>query len=414
VSLLVLKFGGTSVATVDSIKNVARKIKEEVKRGNKIAVVVSAMAGVTNQLVSYCSEIDEVFDEREYDAVVSSGEQVTSGLLALALQKEGLNARSWQGWQIPMLTSAEHSKARIDDIRLDEMKSKVMQGEIAVIAGFQGMSEDGRITTLGRGGSDTSAVAVAAKLNADRCDIYTDVDGVYTTDPRIEPKARKLSKMSYQVMLEMASMGAKVLQVRSVVMAMKFKVPLQVLSTFDDVIGSDLPGTLLVDEDEMMEKELVTGITSSKEECKIVLRGLQDKPGIANKIFEPFAAKSIAVDMIIQNVSMNGTWADLTFTVAKADLPRSLSILENLKHEMGDFAVESSCDVAKISVIGVGVKSHTGVTSSMFKILAEMGVNIQAIISSEIKITVLIPKEYTEKAVKALHDAYNLDYNKKN
>lgn len=410
-SLIVLKFGGTSVRDTDAIKNVAKKVKREVERGNKVAVIVSAMAGVTNQLVSYCKEIDEHFDEREYDTIVSSGEQVTSGLLAMALQAEGVKARSWLGWQINMMTSEHHSRAKIKDIRLDSVRYALESGEVAVIAGFQGVDDEERITTLGRGGSDTSAVAVAAVLGADRCDIYTDVDGVYSADPRVVDGAKKIKKINYEAMLEMASAGAKVLQVRSVLLAMKEEVSLQVLSSFDDVIGSDFPGTLIVDESEIMEQEIITAVTHSANEAKIVLKGVPDEPGIAAKVFAPLAENSINVDMIIQNVSMESGKADITFTVVREDLVKSLDILDDVCQEIGDIELESSADVAKVSVIGVGMRSHAGVARKMFDNLSEKNINIQAIVSSEVKISVLISCEYVELAVRTLHEAYNLDYN---
>lgn len=410
-SLIVLKFGGTSVRGTDAIKNVATKVKREVERGNKVAVIVSAMAGVTNQLVDYCKQITENFNEEEYDTIVSSGEQVTSGLLAMALQAEGVKARSWLGWQINMVTSEHHSRAKIKDIRLDSVRYALETGEVAVIAGFQGIDDNERITTLGRGGSDTSAVAVAAVLGADRCDIYTDVDGVYSADPRVVDDAIKLKKVNYEAMLEMASQGAKVLQVRSVLLAMKEGVPLQVLSSFDDVIGSDLPGTLLVGKSDIMEKEIITAVTHSANEAKIVIKGVPDEPGVAAKIFAPLADHSINVDMIIQNVSMDHGTADVTFTVVREDLVKSLEILESIKGEFPGVEVESSSDVAKVSIIGVGVRSNAIVADTMFKTLSDKGINIHAIVSSEIKITVLISSEYIELAVRTLHDAYNLDYN---
>jgi len=411
-SLIVLKFGGTSVRDTVAIKNVAKKVKREVELGNKVAVVVSAMSGVTNQLVEYCRQISENFDEQEYDTIVSSGEQVTSGLLAMALIEEGLKARSWQGWQMNMLTNDSHSRAKIKDIRLDSLRYGLEIGEVAVIAGFQGIDDNERITTLGRGGSDTSAVAVAAVLGADRCDIYTDVDGVYTADPRIVSNASKISRVSYEEMLEMASQGAKVLQVRSVLLAMKEKVPLQVLSSFDDSIGSELPGTLLVNESDIMEREVITAVTHSNNEAKIVLRGLNDEPGIAAKVFAPLAEHSINVDMIVQNVSADESKTDLTFTIVREDLVKTLEILQSVRKDLGNIKLESSSDIAKVSIIGVGMRSHAGVANTMFKTLAEKNINIHAIVTSEIKISVLISHEFVELAVRALHEAYNLDYNK--
>lgn len=408
-SLLVMKFGGTSVATVPAIENVANKVAAEIRAGNKVAVVVSAMAGVTNQLVSYCQDISPLFDPAEYDSVVSSGEQVTSGLLAIALQKRGLRARSWQGWQIPLLSDGTHGKARIRNIETNNISGSIHQGEIAVVAGFQGISPEGRITTLGRGGSDTSAVALAAALNADRCDIYTDVNGVYTADPRMVARARKLDRVAYEEMLEMASVGAKVLQTRSVELAMKEGVRVQVLSSFEEGLGSDLPGTLVVSEDEMMEQEIVTGVTYSRDEAKVTFRNLPDVPGVAARVFGPLADAAINVDMIVQNISPDAKRTDITFTVGKADLPRALEVLKTPARELDGAVVQSSSGVAKVSVIGIGMKSHAGVAQKMFKTLADKGINIQVISTSEIKVSVLISDEYGELAVRALHSAYGLD-----
>jgi aspartate kinase len=408
-ALLVLKFGGTSVATIPAIENVANKVSQEIKLGHKVAVVVSAMAGVTNQLVSYCSSISQLYDSKEYDAVVASGEQVTSGLLALALQKRGVKARSWQGWQVPIVTNDVHGKARIKGVETDTLHESLNTGEVAVIAGFQGIAPDGRITTLGRGGSDTSAVAVAAALKAERCDIYTDVDGVYTADPRIVNRAKKIPRISYEEMLEMASVGAKVLQTRSVELAMKEKVPLQVLSSFDGKLGSDLPGTMVMDEAEIVEQEVVSGVTHSRDEAKVTLRQLPDVPGVAAKIFGPLADSAINVDMIVQNVSADKAKTDLTFTVTRADLPKTLEVLKGAASELKGLQIESSADVAKVSIIGIGMRSYVGVASRMFKTLAEKGINIQVITTSEIKVSVLIGEEYTELAVRALHSAYGLD-----
>lgn len=408
--LLVLKFGGTSVATIPAIENVANKVAAEIKLGHKVAVVVSAMAGVTNQLVSYCSSISHIYDAKEYDTIVSSGEQVTSGLLALALHKRGVAARSWMGWQVPIVTSEVHGKARIRAVETDTLREALDEGQVAVIAGFQGIAPDGRITTLGRGGSDTSAVAVAAALKADRCDIYTDVDGVYTADPRIVNRAKKIPRISYEEMLEMASVGAKVLQTRSVELAMKEKVPVQVLSSFESALGSDLPGTMVMDEERIVEQEVVSGVTHSRDEAKVTLRDLPDVPGVAARIFGPLAANAINVDMIVQNVSPDKARTDLTFTVSRADLPRTLEVLQEA--QAGDLAgvqVESSADVAKVSIIGIGMRSYVGVASRMFQTLAEKGINIQVITTSEIKVSVLIGEEYTELAVRALHTAYGLD-----
>ena len=408
-SVIVLKFGGTSVATIPAILNVANKVQGEVKRGNKVAVVVSAMSGVTNQLVGYCNTISDIYDMREYDAVVASGEQVTSGLLALALQKLGLKARSWQGWQIPIRTDSVHGKARIKAIEAGAILDSMNKGEVAVIAGFQGMASEGRITTLGRGGSDTSAVAVAAAIKADRCDIYTDVDGVYTADPRIVSRARKIKNISYEEMLEMASVGAKVLQTRSVELAMKEKVSVQVLSSFEEALGSDLPGTLVVDEEKIVEQEVVSGVTYSRDEAKVTLRSLPDVPGVAARIFGPLADAAINVDMIVQNLSPDRKKTDLTFTVTRADLPRAQDVLRPVLKELSGAEIESSADVAKVSIIGIGMKSYAGVARKMFKTLADKSINIQVITTSEIKVSVLISEEYTELAVHALHTAYGLD-----
>ena len=406
---LVLKFGGTSVGDIDRIKNVARKVKQETDAGHQVAVVVSAMSGVTNQLVDYCRAIAKVHDQAEYDAVVASGEQVTSGLLAIALQELGIKARSWQGWQIPLITDETHGKARIGRINAPEMIRRMETGEVSVVAGFQGVTEGGRITTLGRGGSDTSAVALAAALEAERCDIYTDVDGVYTTDPRIVSKARKLARITYEEMFEMASLGAKVLQTRSVEMAMKHRVRVQVLSTFEEAAGSSLPGTLVVDEDEIVEQELVSGIAYSRDEAKVTLVGVEDRPGVAARIFGPLTDAAINVDMIVQNVSADGGSTDMTFTVTKADIDRTVQVLERYKSELNYKRLLADANVVKVSVIGVGMRSHAGVAQRMFKALADRGINIQVISTSEIKVSVLIAEEYTELALRALHTAYGLD-----
>ncbi|MBT3359264.1 MAG: aspartate kinase [Rhodospirillales bacterium] len=401
---IVKKFGGTSVADVEKIQSVARRIKKEVDAGHQVAVVVSAMAGVTNQLVGYVDEISRLYDAREYDAVVASGEQVTAGLTALALQEMGVAARSWLGWQIQVKTDDVHGKARIHSIDGKEMIESMAKGEVAVVAGFQGVAPTGRISTLGRGGSDTSAVALAAALEADRCDIHTDVDGVYTTDPRIVSKARKLDKITYEEMLEMASLGAKVLQTRSVELAMKHNVRLQVVSSF-----SDEPGTMVVNEDEIVEKELISGIAYSRDEAKITLTQVADKPGVAAGIFGPLADASINVDMIVQNISDDGKRTDITFTVGKVDLERAISTVEARKKELGYVALVSDSDVVKVSVIGVGMRSHAGIAQTMFGALAEKGINIQVISTSEIKVSVLVGEEYTELALRALHEAYGLD-----
>ncbi len=403
-SRIVMKFGGTSVADVERIKAVAARVKRETDAGHEVAVVVSAMAGATNQLAGWTNAIARMHDAREYDVVLAAGEQVTSGLAALALQELGVTARSWQGWQIPILTDDAHGKARIQRIETEGLERRLARGEVPVVAGFQGLGSDNRVTTLGRGGSDTSAVALAAALDADRCDIFTDVDGVYTTDPRIVAKARKLDKITYEEMLEMASLGAKVLQTRSVEMAMKHHVRLQVLSSF-----VDRPGTLVVDEEEIVEQELVSGIAYSRDEAKITLTHVPDRPGVAAAIFGPLADAHINVDMIVQNVSGSGDFTDLTFTVAKADLERAMRVLNERHAELRFEALKPDSAVVKVSVIGVGMRSHAGVAQRMFSTLAEKGINIQVISTSEIKISVLIAEEYTELAVRSLHTAYGLD-----
>lgn len=401
---LVQKFGGTSVADVDRIKAVALRVKRSVDEGNQVAVVVSAMAGVTNQLVGYVSAISALHDAREYDVVVASGEQVTAGLLALALQELGVPSRSWLGWQLPLRTDDAHGRARIEQVETEEIGRRMAQGEVPVVAGFQGLAHDARITTLGRGGSDTSAVALAAALGADRCDIYTDVDGVYTSDPRIVARARKLERITYEEMLEMASLGAKVLQTRAVELAMRYAVRLQVLSSFEDV-----PGTLVVGEDEIVEQELVSGIAYSRDEAKITLLQVADRPGVAAGIFGPLADASINVDMIVQNVSPSGETTDLTFTVSKADLGRAVNVIEGHRSGIGYGALRSDPNVVKVSVIGVGMRSHAGIAQRMFRTFADKGINIQVISTSEIKVSVLIDEVYTELAVRALHAAYGLD-----
>ncbi len=401
---IVQKFGGTSVADIARIRNAATRVQAERDKGNEVAVVVSAMAGVTNQLVEYCSEAAPLYDAREYDTVVSSGEQVTAGLMAMALQQAGVPARSWLGGQIPIRTDDMHGKARITGIETEELDRRMATGEVPVVAGFQGLSPVGRITTLGRGGTDTTAVALAAALKADRCDIYTDVDGVYTCDPRIVRKARKLHKITYEEMLEMASLGAKVLQTRSVEIAMNHRVRLQVLSSFDDA-----PGTLVVDEDEIVEQQVVSGIAYSRDEAKITLVGVRDKPGVAASIFGPLSDAGINVDMIVQNISEDGKATDLTFTVGKAELDPAVRVLKDLDSDVKFSQLRPDSDVVKISVIGVGMRSHAGVAQRMFKALAENGINIQVISTSEIKISVLVEEKYTELAVRALHSAYGLD-----
>jgi len=400
---IVMKFGGTSVADLDRIRNVAARVKREIDAGHQVAVVVSAMAGTTNQLVAWCQGLSPLFDAREYDAVVATGEQITAGLLAIALQNLGIEARSWMGWQIAIDTDGQHGKARINGIEGAELLERMAAGQTPVVAGFQGIGPDNRITTLGRGGSDTSAVALAAALAADRCDIYTDVDGVYTTDPRIVPRAQKLQKITYEEMLELASVGAKVLQTRSVELAMKEKVRVQVLSSF-----SDVPGTMVVDEDEILEQEIVAGIAYSRDEAKVTVRRVPDKPGIAAAIFVPLAEAGINVDMIVQNVAEDGT-TDMTFTVGKTDLAHASTCLEKARETIGYAEISSDPDVAKLSVVGVGMRSHAGVAGTMFKTLADRGINIQVISTSEIKVSVLIAAEYTELAVRALHTAYGLD-----
>ena len=415
-----MKFGGTSMAGTERIRRVANIVRKQAAGGNEVAVVVSAMAGETDRLVGFCREANPLYDPAEYDVVVASGEQVTSGLLALTLQALGCKARSWLGWQLPVRTIEAHARARIEDIDSDDLIASMEAGEIAVIPGFQGLSHAGRLTTLGRGGSDTSAVAVAAAVGADRCDIYTDVDGVYTTDPRIVAKARKLKAVTYEEMLELASVGAKVLQTRSVGLAMKEGVRVQVLSSFigdDAVPADDLPGTMIVSEEEMeqlvekgdMERQLVTGIAHDKNEAKVILTRVPDKPGAVAHIFEPLAQASINVDMIIQNVGRDKGETDVTFTVPMADLARAQALLEDRRPDICYNRIITDSKIAKISVVGVGMKSHAGVAATMFKALAERGINIQAISTSEIKVSVLIDEDETELAVRVLHTAYGLD-----
>ena len=412
---LVMKFGGTSVANIERIRNVARHVKREVDAGHDVAVVVSAMSGKTNELVAWCRDASPMHDAREYDAVVASGEQVTSGLLAIALQALGIQARSWQGWQIPIKTSDAHASARIFDIDGSEIiKRFADRKEVAVVAGFQGINpQTGRITTLGRGGSDTSAVAIAAAIKADRCDIYTDVDGVYTTDPRIVPKARRLDKIAFEDMLELASQGAKVLQVRSVELGMVHNMPIFVRSSFDEPDAIDPhatpPGTLICSEEEMMESHVVTGIAFSKDEAQISVRQIEDKPGVAAAIFVPLAANNINVDMIVQNVSEDGKTTDLTFTVPAADFDRAKQTISSAKDQIGYARLDSATDVAKVSVIGSGMRSHAGIAAKAFAALAERNINIRAITTSEIKFSVLIDAAYTELAVRTLHSLYGLD-----
>ena len=401
---LVQKFGGTSVGDIDRIKAVAQRVKATVEDGNQIAVVVSAMAGVTDRLAGWVSEMAPLHDTREYDAVVATGEQVTSGLLALALQDIGIQARSWHGWQLPLRTDGEHGRARILSIDTAEIERRLEAGQVAVVTGYQGLSPEGRITTLGRGGSDTSAVALAAALNAERCDICTDVDGIYTADPRIVSAAHKLDKITYEEMLELASQGAKVLQTRAVALAMHHRVRLQVLSSF-----TETPGTLVVDEDEIVEEQVVSGIAYSRDEAKITLVGVHDKPGVAAAIFGPLADANVNVDMIVQNVSDDGLMTDLTFTVGTADLARTVALLEDSGRGFEYKSLTSDGNVVKVSVIGVGMRSHAGVATRMFQTLADKGINIQVISTSEIKISILIAEEYLELALRALHSAYGLD-----
>lgn len=407
-----MKFGGTSMAGIERIRNVAERVKREVEAGNQVAVVVSAMAGDTDRLVGFCREASALYDPREYDAVVSSGEQVTSGLLAIALQAVGVPARSWLGWQLPIRTTDAHATARIESIDTTALDQSLARGEVAVIPGFQGVTDEQRITTLGRGGSDTSAVAMAAAMQADRCDIYTDVDGVYTTDPRIVPRARKLARVTYEEMLELASVGAKVLQTRSVGLAMKEQVRVRVLSSFDDSRDEDgYRGTLIVGEEEVtdMERQLITGIAHDKNEAKITLVAVPDRPGAVGSIFGPLAAAGINVDMIVQNIAHSAGSTDVTFTVPAAELARALDTLEKASGDIGFAKLLHDTRVAKISIVGVGMRSHAGVASTMFQTLGDRGINIQAITTSEIKVSVLIEEDYTELAVRVLHTAYGLD-----
>jgi len=418
-SRLVMKFGGTSVADLERIRRVARLVNAEVQAGHQVAVVVSAMAGKTNELVAWTDGAGasaqgiEPSDD-EYDIVVASGEQVTAGLLAMTLRNMGVRARSWLGWQIPIIADDSHGKARIDDIPPEKLGSAIDAGEVAVVAGFQGVTRDGRVATLGRGGSDTSAVAVAAALKAERCDIYTDVDGVYTTDPRIESKAKKLEKISYEEMLEMASLGAKVLQTRSVELAMAQNVPVRVLSSFVEPGEAPGPGqvsvgTIVCDEEEIVEKRIVSGVAYSRDEAKISLFGLPDHPGVSSEIFGALADANVNVDMIVQSHARTADTANMEFTVGKRDAQRAMEIVRQVQSKIGFDDASIDEDVAKVSVIGVGMRSHAGVAQSMFKALADKGVNIQVISTSEIKISVLIDAAYTELAVRALHAAYGLD-----
>ncbi len=412
-----MKFGGTSVADIDHIRRVARHVRREATSGHQVAVVVSAMAGNTNQLVAWTRDMAPLHDAREYDTVVAAGEQVTAGLLAIALQDLGVDARSWLGWQVPIRTDAAHGAARITDIDTATLEERLSRGQVAVVAGFQGVGPDNRIATLGRGGSDTSAVALAAAIGADRCDIYTDIDGVYTTDPRVVDTARRLDRLSHEEMLEMASLGAKVLQVRSVELAMVQGVRTFVRSSFDDPDqtapdGANASvGTLICDEDEIMEKSVVTGIAYSRDEAQISLRRVADKPGVAAAVFGPLAEANINVDMIVQNVSEDGTLTDLTFTVTNADYERACKVIEESREQVGYEVMQGSTGVAKVSVIGVGMRSHAGVAAECFQALAAEKINIRAITTSEIKISVLIDADHTNLAVRTLHSLYGLDKN---
>ena len=400
---IVQKFGGTSVGDLDRIRNVARRVKAEVENGNQVAVVVSAMSGTTNQLVQWAKDIGPMHDAREYDTIVATGEQVTVGLLAIALQNIGVDARSWLGWQMPFKTCSTHGSARIEDINCDEISKRLDQGQVAVVAGFQGISDEGRITTLGRGGSDTSAVALAAALGADRCDIYTDVDGVYTTDPRIMPKARKLDEITFEEMLEMASAGAKVLQTRSVAMGMRHNVKIQVRSSFNDE-----PGTMVVDEDNQMEKQKISGIAYSADEARITVVGLEDKPGVAASIFKSLADNNVNIDMIVQSGSTSNDTTDITFSVGADDADKAIQIIDGLKSDLPYERVDSDTNIAKVSIIGTAMRTQAGIANQMFTSLSEKGVNLQVISTSEIKISVLIDAAYTELAVRTLHDTFEL------
>ncbi|WP_197274455.1 aspartate kinase [Novosphingobium sp. AAP93] len=411
-----MKFGGTSMAGTERIRRVAGIVKRQQEAGHEVAVVVSAMAGETDRLVNFCREANALYDRAEYDVVVAAGEQVTSGLLALHLQALGCKARSWLGWQLPVRTDDAHAAARIEDIESEALLASMAAGEIAVIPGFQGLDGDGRVTTLGRGGSDTSAVAVAAAVQADRCDIYTDVDGVYTTDPRIVAKARKLKYVTYEEMLELASVGSKVLQTRSVSLAMKEGVRVQVLSSFIDESAppaDSIPGTMIVSDEELegtdMERQLITGIAADKNEAKVTLTRVADRPGAVAAIFGPLAEANINVDMIIQNIAKDKGETDVTFTCPQADLARTQALLEERKDKIGYYRMIADSKVAKVSVVGVGMRSHAGVASTMFKALADRGINIQAISTSEIKVSVLIDSDEVELAVRVLHTAYGLD-----
>ena len=403
-SRFVLKFGGTSIADIDHIRKIANLIKEEYNKGHELAIVVSAMAGTTNELVSWAAEISNNYDKEEYDVVVSAGEQITAGLLSIAVKNLSIPVRSWLSWQLKINTNDSHGSARINSIDTKELESSLALGNVAIIAGFQGLAQNNRVSTLGRGGSDTTAVAIAAALKAERCDIYTDVEGVYTTDPRVVAKARKLDKITYEEMLEMASLGAKVLQTRSVELAMNHNVRLQVLSSFQNK-----PGTLVVSEEEIVEKEIVSGVTYSPNEAKITIREVADRPGIAAAVFGPLAAADVNVDMIVQNISSEKKSTDITFTISRNQIEEALLVLKKNKDSLGFGEIISNDKVVKISVIGVGMRSHVGVAQKMFSTLGENGINIYVISTSEIKVSVLIDEEYTELAVRSLHSAYNLD-----
>lgn len=412
-SRIVMKFGGTSVADLDRIRHVSALVAKEVDAGNEVAVVVSAMSGVTNQLVDYVDQLGADSSSGgaiadEYDAIVSSGEQVTAGLLAIALRRRGIRARSWLGWQIPLRTDTSHAKARIASIETDAMNAAFDNGRVAVVAGFQGINDNGRISTLGRGGSDTSAVALAVALGADRCDIYTDVDGIYTTDPRIVPNAKRLNRIAFEEMLELASLGAKVLQTRSVELALNNNLPIRVLTSFADV-DTDNPGTLVCHEDETMEERVVSGVAYSRDEAQITLLRLSDKPGMVAKVCKAMADANVIVDMIVQGISKSDSAANLTFTVGKRDIDAALAALEAAKADIGFETIKSDQDVTKVSIVGIGMRSHTGVAQTMFEALAERGINVKVIATSEIKISVLIDAEYTELAVRALHNAFELE-----
>ncbi|GAA4770203.1 aspartate kinase [Stakelama sediminis] len=408
---IVMKFGGTSMAGIERIRIVAERVKHEWEAGNEVAVVVSAMAGETDRLVNFCREASALYDPREYDVVVSSGEQITSGLLAITLQAIGVPARSWLGWQLPIRTSDGHGSARIEAIDTTALNASLADRQVAVIPGFQGMALGERVATLGRGGSDTSAVAMAAAMKADRCDIYTDVDGVYTTDPRIVPRARKLKRVTYEEMLELASVGAKVLQTRSVGLAMKEGVRVQVLSSFVEAGDDPEPGTLIVGEEEIddMERQLITGVAYDKSEAKVTLAEVPDRPGAVAAIFGPLAEANINVDMIVQNIAHTTGSTDVTFTVPRAELPRALDVLDKARGDIGYSRLIHDPRVAKISVVGVGMRSHAGVAAQMFTTLGARGINILAITTSEIKVSVLIEEDYSELAVRVLHTAYGLD-----